>query len=67
VTEKYLIGAEQGRDLLNSVRAARDIPQAGAGTRFALYGHSQGGLVALWGLLVTGVAFRRGQLSKVAR
>jgi pimeloyl-ACP methyl ester carboxylesterase len=48
VTERYLIGAEQGRDLLNSVRAARNIPQAGAGTRFALYGHSQGGAVALW-------------------
>jgi pimeloyl-ACP methyl ester carboxylesterase/uncharacterized membrane protein HdeD (DUF308 family) len=47
-TEQYLIGAEQGRDLLNSVRAARDIPEAGAGTHFALYGHSQGGLVALW-------------------
>jgi len=49
VTEKYLIGAEQGRDLLNSVRAARNIPDAGAGTRFALYGHLQGGLVALFG------------------
>lgn len=48
VTERYLIGAEQGRDLLNSVRAARNIPEAGAGTRFALYGHSQGGQVALW-------------------
>src|SRR5579871_313746 len=49
VTEKYLIGAEQGRDLLNSVRAARNIPAAGAGTRFAIYGHSQGGSVALFG------------------
>jgi pimeloyl-ACP methyl ester carboxylesterase/uncharacterized membrane protein HdeD (DUF308 family) len=48
-TEKYLIGAEQGRDLLNGVRAARNIPEAGAGTRFAIYGHSQGGLVALFG------------------
>ena len=48
-TEKYLIGTEQGRDLLNSVRAAGNIPDAGAGTHFAIYGHSQGGLVALFG------------------
>lgn len=48
-TEWYIIGAEQGRDLLNSVRAARNIPEAGAGTHFAIYGHSQGGAVALWG------------------
>lgn len=48
-TEHYLITAEQGRDLLNGVRAARNIPEAGAGTRFAIYGHSQGGGVALYG------------------
>lgn len=48
-TEQYLSGAEQGRDLLNGVRAARNIPDAGAGTRFAVYGHSQGGLIALFG------------------
>lgn len=48
-TELYVIGAEQGRDLLNGVRAARNIADAGAGTRFAIYGHSQGGAVAIWG------------------
>jgi uncharacterized membrane protein HdeD (DUF308 family) len=48
IGEKYLIGAEQGRDLLNGVRAARNIPEAGAGNRFATYGHSQGGLVSLF-------------------
>ncbi len=48
-TERYLIGTEQGRDLLNGVRAARNIPGTGAGTRFAIYGHSQGGQVALFG------------------
>jgi pimeloyl-ACP methyl ester carboxylesterase/uncharacterized membrane protein HdeD (DUF308 family) len=48
-TELYVIGAEQGRDLLNGVRAARNIAGAGAGTHFAIYGHSQGGAVALWG------------------
>jgi pimeloyl-ACP methyl ester carboxylesterase/uncharacterized membrane protein HdeD (DUF308 family) len=45
--ERYLIGAEQARDLLNSVRAAVNITDTGASTRFAIYGHSQGGLVAL--------------------
>ena len=45
--ERYLIAAEQSRDLLNGVRAARNISEAGAGTRFATYGHSQGGLVSL--------------------
>jgi secretory lipase len=49
IGEKYLIGAEQGRDLLNGVRAARNIPETGAGSRFATYGHSQGGLVSLSG------------------
>ena len=49
IGEKYLIAAEQGRDLLNGVRAARNIPEAGAGERFATYGHSQGGLVSLSG------------------
>lgn len=45
--ELYLIEQEQGRDLLNSVRAAQNIAAAGAGSHFALYGHSQGGAVAL--------------------
>jgi pimeloyl-ACP methyl ester carboxylesterase len=49
VGEKYLIAAEQSRDLLNGVRAVRNIPEAGAGNRFATYGHSQGGLISLAG------------------
>lgn len=49
IGEKYLIAAEQGRDLLNGVRAARNIPAAETGNRFATYGHSQGGLVSLAG------------------
>jgi pimeloyl-ACP methyl ester carboxylesterase len=31
------------------VRAARNIPEAGTGNRFATYGHSQGGLISLAG------------------
>jgi hypothetical protein len=49
VGEKYLVIAEQGRDLVNAVRAARGVPGTGAGDRFATYGESQGGLIALAG------------------
>jgi hypothetical protein len=45
--EKYLVIAEQGRDVLNSVRAAKALPDTGAGDRFATYGESQGGLISL--------------------
>lgn len=47
VGEKYAIVAEQGRDVLNAVRAARAVPGVGAGDRYATYGESQGGLIAL--------------------
>lgn len=47
-TERYLIGADEARDVLNSVRAARAIPEAAAGTAIGVYGHSQGGHSALW-------------------
>jgi pimeloyl-ACP methyl ester carboxylesterase len=46
--ERYLIGADEARDVLNSVRAARALTGTGAGTRVAVYGHSQGGHAALW-------------------
>ncbi|MEJ0073393.1 MAG: lipase family protein [Candidatus Saccharibacteria bacterium] len=47
-TQGYLVGGDEARDVLNSVRAARDIPQARAGTTFAIWGHSQGGNSALF-------------------
>jgi len=46
--ERYLIGRDEARDVINSVRAARAVPEAGAGSRFAVYGHSQGGQSSLW-------------------
>lgn len=46
-TEGYLVGGDEARDVLNSVRAARGIPAAQAGNRFAVWGHSQGGHSAL--------------------
>lgn len=42
----YLVGISEGRAVLDSVRAARQL--AGAGERFAVWGHSQGGHAALW-------------------
>lgn len=47
-TEGYLVGGDEARDVLNSVRAARDLPAAQAGNRFAVWGHSQGGHSALF-------------------
>lgn len=41
--EHYLIGQDEARDVLNSVRAARGFPQTQTSDRFALWGHSQGG------------------------
>ena len=47
-TEAYLIGQAEAHDVLNSVRAARNMPNTGAGNTFALWGHSQGGHSALF-------------------
>jgi alpha-beta hydrolase superfamily lysophospholipase len=44
----YLIGASEATAVLDSVRAARNLPAVGAGTRVALWGHSQGGHAALF-------------------
>jgi acetyl esterase/lipase len=44
----YLIGVSEARAVLDSVRAARQLPDAGAGDRFAVWGHSQGGHAALF-------------------
>jgi acetyl esterase/lipase len=44
----YLIGESEGRAVLDSVRAARDLPESGASDRFAVWGHSQGGHAALY-------------------
>ena len=46
--ELYLVKEAEVRDVLNSVRAARNIEQAQAGNRFVVWGHSQGGHSSLW-------------------
>lgn len=44
----YLVGASAAHAVLDSVRAARRMPQAGAGPAFAVWGVSQGGHAALF-------------------
>jgi acetyl esterase/lipase len=43
----YLVGESAAHAVLDSVRAARDLADAHAGNRFAVWGHSQGGHAAL--------------------
>jgi acetyl esterase/lipase len=44
----YLIGTSEAYAVLDSVRAARELPDAKAQKRFAVWGHSQGGHAALF-------------------
>lgn len=44
----YLIGESEARSVLDSVRAAGHLAKTGAGVRFAVWGHSQGGHAALF-------------------
>jgi len=44
----YLIGISEAHAVLDSVRAARNLPHTGASNRFAVWGHSQGGHAALY-------------------
>jgi acetyl esterase/lipase len=53
----YLVGVSEARAVLDSVRAGQSVPQAEAGRRFAVWGHSQGGHAALYtGLLARSYA-----------
>ena len=48
-THPYLVGVSEGRAVLDSVRAARQLlGDTAAGRRFAVWGHSQGGHAALF-------------------
>lgn len=46
--DSYLVGATEGNNVLDAVRAARAIPFAAAGDRVILWGHSQGGQAVLF-------------------
>jgi pimeloyl-ACP methyl ester carboxylesterase len=47
-THPYLVGDSEARAVIDAVRVARAMPQAGGGKRFAVWGHSQGGQAALF-------------------
>jgi pimeloyl-ACP methyl ester carboxylesterase len=50
----YLVGVSEGRAVLDSVRAARLVPDANAGRLFVVWGHSQGGQASFYtGLLAS--------------
>lgn len=44
----YLVGDSAARSVIDSVRAARSLTATGAGRRFVVWGHSQGGHAALF-------------------
>lgn len=44
----YIIGEGEARAVLDSVRAAREMPEIAVGERTVVWGHSQGGHAALW-------------------
>jgi len=44
----YLVGEQEARDVVNSVRAARLFANANAGRDWVVFGASQGGHAALW-------------------
>jgi acetyl esterase/lipase len=44
----YLVGTSEARAVLDSVRVAGQLPGAGGGKRFVVWGHSQGGHAALF-------------------
>lgn len=52
--ERYLVGRDEARDVINSVRAARNLGDASAGSDYAVWGHSQGGHAALFTAQVSG-------------
>jgi hypothetical protein len=44
----YLVGESEGRSVIDSIRAARQLLGASASDTAAIYGHSQGGHAAVW-------------------
>jgi fermentation-respiration switch protein FrsA (DUF1100 family) len=44
----WLVGLSEGRGVIDSVRAAQELPESGAGNRFVAFGASQGGGAALF-------------------
>jgi acetyl esterase/lipase len=49
----YLVGKGQAQAVIDSVRAAKQIPGVGGGNRYALWGYSQGGHAVLFAALLS--------------
>jgi acetyl esterase/lipase len=49
----YLVGISEGRAVLDSLRAARNLARHEAQKRFALWGHSQGGQAVLYASILS--------------
>jgi len=49
----YLVGESEARAIIDSVRAARSFPGLENSTRYAVWGHSQGGQAALFTGMIT--------------
>lgn len=47
-TELYLVAEAEVSDVVNSVRAAAQLPESSTSDRYVVWGHSQGGHSALW-------------------
>ena len=47
-THPYLVGLSEAHAVLDAARAARAVPQSGAGRSVAVWGFSQGGHAAIW-------------------
>ncbi len=50
----YLVGDSEARAVIDSVRAAAALPGSAAGSRYAVWGHSQGGHAALFTGMISG-------------
>ena len=46
----YIVGDSEGRGVIDSVRAARNLPDADASSEYVVWGHSQGGHAAMFAL-----------------
>jgi pimeloyl-ACP methyl ester carboxylesterase len=50
----YIVGLVAARNVIDSVRAARQLPAAHASDNYAIWGHSEGGQAALFALEIAG-------------
>ena len=52
----YIAGANAARNTIDIVRAARQLPDANTSTHYVVWGHSEGGQTAMFGLHIAEVS-----------